>query len=182
MITLNMNYIVTGRPIICLLAIVILLLPSIPVFAEASVLRDVEGNERSINDYLKKGKWLVVMIWASDCFICNKEAKHYVDLHNRRKNKDLDILGLSIDGWSNKADAIQFIKRHNITFPNLIGENVYVSELYTKLSGQFLAGTPAFLVFDQNGELLAVQIGAVPVSNIEEFIKNHTQKTKNRNE
>jgi len=175
------NYIDTRRPVIYLLMIASLLIPSMSTLADISVLRDLEGNEQTINNYLKKGKWLVVMVWASDCFICNKEAKHYVDLHNRRKDNDLEILGLSIDGWGNRSEAIQFVKRHRISFPNLIGENIYISNLYTKLSGQYLTGTPAFLVFDQNGELLAVQIGAVPTSDIEQFIKDNTQDTKNRN-
>lgn len=164
-----------------ILAIVILLLPSVATYADASVLRDLEGNERSINNYLEKGKWLIVMIWASDCFICNKEAKHYVDLHNRRKNKDLENLGLSIDGRDNRSEAIQFVKRHSISFHNLIGENIYISNLYTKLSGQYLTGTPAFLVFDQKAELLAVQVGAVPTSDIEQFIKDNSQDKINKN-
>jgi len=157
-----------------------------PLFAMAdvidvsgiSVLHDFNGNERSIDDYKNKGKWLVVMIWASDCFICNKEAKNYTELHNRRKDLDLEILGLTIDGWSNKGDAIKFIERHNVTFPNLIGENEYISELYNNLSGDLLAGTPAFLIFNKLGKLLAAQVGAVPVTIIDKFVKDNSLNAK----
>ena len=42
--------------------------------AQAGGLQDFDGQPKSISDYAGKGKWLVVMIWASDCHICNQEA------------------------------------------------------------------------------------------------------------
>jgi len=64
-----------------------------------------------------------------------------------------------------------FVQRHKVTFPNLIGTSEQVTELYSRLTGEFLVGTPSFLVFDPKGELVAKQAGAVPVRLIENFIK-----------
>jgi len=38
----------------------------------AGELADFDGNPKAISDYSGKGKWLVVMIWASDCHVCNR--------------------------------------------------------------------------------------------------------------
>ena len=145
---------------------------------QASVLQDFNGQAKSINDYTGKGKWLVVMIWASDCLICNKEAHAYVDFHFAHADDTAEVLGISIDGQANKADALNFIAEHKLNFPNLIGEHEEVAYLFMQLTGNYLAGTPAFLIYDPAGKLRVQQLGAVPPELIEDFIKQHTTASK----
>lgn len=135
---------------------------------------DFSGNAKSISDYAGKGKWLVVMLWASDCQVCNKEAFRYVDFHKLHKDKDAQILGISLDGDANKKDAQEFLKRHKINFPNLIGEPMAVASMYQERTGNTWIGTPSFMVFNPKGELLGAQAGAVPVSIIESFIERES--------
>lgn len=141
-------------------------------------LRDFQGNRQRLVEYTGQGKWLIVMIWAYDCHVCNVEAAGYVAFHNQHKNRDATILGISMDGWERKEDALAFIERHQVDFPNLIGSPEDVSTLYQQLSGGFLAGTPAFLVFSPSGELQAAQVGAVPPEVFSKFI---TQQGLERN-
>ena len=72
------------------------------------------------------------------------------------------------------SEAKEFLERHLVNFPSLIGEVEAVTALYAKLTGSFLAGTPAFLIYNPAGELAAKQIGAVPVKLIEEFMDANT--------
>ena len=141
---------------------------------QASVLQDFNGQAKSISDYAGKGKWLVVMIWASDCHICNKEAHAYVDFHFAHSDDNAEVLGISIDGQANKVDALNFIEEHKLNFPNLIGEHEDVAYLFMQLTGNYLAGTPAFLIYDATGKLRVQQLGAVPPELIEDFIKQNT--------
>jgi len=141
-------------------------------------LQDFNGHQQSLGEYTNNGKWLVVMFWESDCFYCNKNAKNYVDLHNRRNKDDLSVLGISIDGSRRKGQALEFIKRHNVSFPNLIGENEKVSLMYARLTGGYLEAVPAYLVFNPQGELLAGEIGAVPVNIIEKFVEENSEPGK----
>jgi len=146
--------------------------------AQAGGLQDLNGQPRSISDYAGQGKWLVVMIWASDCHICNQEAHSYVDFHFAHADDDAEVLGITIDGQEKKAEARKFIERHNINFPSLIGEPADVARLFSELTGTYFVGTPAFLFFDPQGELRAQQVGAVPPELIENFIKQHTTASK----
>jgi len=147
------------------------------VRAEFKGFQDFEGKPQLLKNYTAKGKWLVVMIWASDCHICNKEAHQYVDFHLVHSDDDATVLGISIDGESRKSEAEKFISKHSVDFPNLIAEYEYVAAMYQELSGQAFAGTPSFLVFAPDGELKAATAGAVPTTLIEEFIKkNSVQK------
>jgi len=140
----------------------------------AGPLKDFNGKPQSMDNFAGKGKWLVVMLWASDCHVCNVEAENYIQFHEQYKSKNAQVLGISVDGQVKKADAEAFIKRHHTTFPNLIGEPYEVAQWFSSLTGTAWAGTPTFLIYNPIGELVIQQVGAVPVDLIEEFIKKES--------
>ncbi len=159
-----------GKQSLALLTLILSLAWLLPI-SQANALQDFNGKPGAISDYSGKGKWLIVMIWASDCQVCNKEVHAYQDFHFVHSDEDAQVLGISIDGQARKAEAEKFLQRHKINFPNLIGEPAEVARLFTQLTGTYFAGTPAFLFYDPRGELRAQQLGAVPTELIEEFIK-----------
>ena len=114
-----------------------LLLLSPLAFAEIKGFEDFNGKPQVLENYLGKGKWTIVMMWASDCHICNREAHEYVDFHMIHSDTDATVLGISLDGDSRKKAAEKFIKKHSVDFPNLIAEPEYVSALYKDLNVQF---------------------------------------------
>ena len=136
----------------------------------AGPLYDLQGKPSSIDKFTGKGKWLVVMLWASDCHVCNMEAHQYVDFHFAHSDTDASVLGISLDGMANKVAAEGFIKKHKINFPNLIGEPEAVANLFARLTGVAWRGTPTFLIYSPQGELMVQQIGAVPTDLIENFM------------
>lgn len=144
----------------------------------SSGLKDFSGKADELQDFTGKGKWTIVMFWAHDCHVCNKEAQQYVDFHERHKNKDAEVLGISLDGKVHKSDALAFLQRHKINFPNLIGEPENVTGLFEELTGADWFGTPTFLIYNPAGELRAQQVGAVPVTLIEAFMEKESVVTK----
>ncbi|NIP73334.1 MAG: TlpA family protein disulfide reductase [Gammaproteobacteria bacterium] len=142
---------------------------SLPAVASAT-LRDLDGRVRQIEEFTGRGQWTVVMIWASDCMVCNAEAHRYVDFHTFHQDEDAGVLGISMDGQDGLADAQAFIQEHSVNFPNLIGEPEDVAAMYTRLTGRPWRGTPTFLIYGPDGELRAQQVGAVPTEVIVDFI------------
>lgn len=136
--------------------------------AVAGPLRHLDGTPGDLSQYTGSGSWLVVMIWESNCRICNAEVYQYVDFQDMHVGRDASVLGISIDTDVEAARA--FIDRHSVSFPNLIGAPADVARLYTQLSGDRFVGTPTFLLFDPQGVLRARQAGAVPSAVIERFI------------
>ncbi len=124
----------------------------------------------ALDGYAAEGKWLVVMLWASDCVACNREARQYIDFHEFHHDVDASVLGISLDG-NDQLAAQKFIDRHEVSFPNLISDYESAGSWFEGLTGQQFRGTPGFLIIDPKGELRAQQIGAVPVELIEQFIK-----------
>lgn len=150
--------------------------PTLAAGSNMNLLKGFDGTLHSLNEYTGKGKWTIVMLWASDCHACNAEAKQYVKFHKAHKDKDATILGVSLDGEVKKAEATKFIERHGVTFPNLIEEPGKIESMYASLSGQRWIGTPSFLIYSPTGELRAAQVGAVPTHIIESFIAKESAK------
>lgn len=146
----------------------------------ATTLYELNGKPSSIEKFTGKGKWLVVMFWASDCFVCNKEAHQYVDFHFAHSDEDATMLGISLDGLKNKVLAEEFIKKHKVNFPNLIGEPEAIADMFTQLTGVLWVGTPTFLIYSPEGKLLVQQVGAVPTELIENFIQQQSMAVKTK--
>lgn len=165
-----------------LIALLLSTLLSAPLMAETAtpsgtpaLFRDFAGQAQSIDAYTGDGKWLVVMIWAHNCHICNQEAAAYAKFHNDHQARDARVLGLSLDGAEQQAEAEAFIKRHALPFPNLIGEPQKVAMRYVMLTGESFRGTPSLLLYGPDGKLRAAQAGAVPITSLEAFIARNSQ-------
>jgi len=160
-----------------LIALTFLIIP-VSGFAESlkAELTDFNGKAQTLESVTGKGKWSIVMFWAHDCHVCNKEAHSYVDFHQKHNQTDAEVIGVSLDGKTNKKQAVEFVKRHKLNFTNLIGEPDDVAGIFEDLTGADWVGTPTFLIYNPKGEIRAQQVGAVPVDLIESFIAKETGK------
>ena len=141
--------------------------------AYGEALQPFKPGPAALSQFTGKGQWVILKIWVSDCHVCNQEAHQYVDFHEFHQDDDAMMLGLSLDG-DDRTAALGFIKRHDVTYPNLITDYATGAGWYSSVTGQQWVGTPTFLVYDPAGELRAQQVGAVPTKLIEEFIAANT--------
>ena len=137
-------------------------------------LKDLNGSERPLSQYIGQGKWTVLVIWADDCEVCNAEIETFDFFHEEHKDKDAQILGVSVDGWDKIKLARGFVKRHDLSFPNLVIEPD-MNEIL-KLGGGNFIGTPTIYIYTPEGEIVASQAGAVPINIIEDFINSWEKK------
>lgn len=167
---MHTTFMILHRALAILLAIGL-----ISSFAQAdSVLRDMRGNITTFDAQQSPGQWTVVMIWASDCHVCNKESGQYSKFHTEHADNDAKIIGISIDGQRGKTEAEAFISRNGVIFPNLIGDVQTVSRWYQMETGESFRATPTFVLFDSTGNVRAAQSGAVPPAIIEQFISSNS--------
>jgi peroxiredoxin len=142
--------------------------------ALAQGLTDFEASPEALQARVGQGDWTVVMIWAHDCHVCNAEAYQYVDFHDMNQGSGARVLGLSLDGAGERAQAQAFVERHGLSFPSLLAEPQDVARTYMQLSGRPFVGTPSLLIFDPSGALRVADAGAVPTDLIEDFIRRES--------
>lgn len=136
-------------------------------------LPDLDGKTRSVTEFVGKGKWTVVMLWAHNCPVCNQEVHQMNFFHDEHKNKDATVLGVSVDGLARIDKARNFVANHAVDFPNLIIEPE--QRLIRKFGGGQFIGTPTFYLYTPRGELAAKHVGPVSQEELEEFIASFRQ-------
>jgi peroxiredoxin len=129
-------------------------------------LQDLSGKVHNANEYIGKGRWVIVSVWSADCPICQREMYHMTFLHDERKDKDVRVLGLSIDGQTNRAKAQEFADDQSLNFPNLLGNPGDA----TRLSGYPLAGTPTYYFFAPDGKFATLRVGALTQAQAERVL------------
>lgn len=158
--------------------ILLITLLAFPGMAGAVDFAHFDGSSGALDTYTGKGKWVVLKIWVHDCHVCNKEAHEYVAFHNKHKDKDAVMLGLSMDGKKNIKEAGKFMRRHKIPYTTLLGEPEAVINYYQRSTGSAWIGTPTFMIFNPSGTLVAETAGAIPAISIEKFIAGSDNSNK----
>ena len=159
-------------------ALVLLFWPALALATPNLSLQDLNGKTHNVNEYIGQGRWVVTVIWAHDCPICNAEIHQMLFFNDAHRDRDAIVLGISIDGAAKIQQARDFVEQHRLDFLNLITEPDGIA--LRALGAGPLYGTPTYYVFEPEGELVAQQIGPVTQERLEEFITRYNRKIEAR--
>ncbi len=137
----------------------------------------LDGAPASFDAFRGQGRWLVVKIWASDCHVCNETAHEMVALSVNHR-RDMQVLGIAVDGHDNRPGVLSFIERHALNYPTLLDDGHGAARVYRRDVMQDWRGwTPTYLVYTPQGELVAQNIGAVAESDVVRFVDSYRAKS-----
>ncbi len=112
----------------------------------------LDGKTARLSDY--KGRVVLVNIWATWCPPCLSEMPSMEKLYQRFKDKDFQILAVSIDATGTDGVA-PFIKNHNLSFPVLIDSKGMINKLYRT------TGVPESFIINKKGLIVKKIIGPI---------------------
>jgi len=99
-----------------------------------------------------KGKVVVINFWASWCKPCEQEAKELEEAW-RIYQPDGDVVFLGVDYVDTEPEAIGYLEKFDITFPN-------GADLGTRISQAFrIKGVPETYFIDRDGTIHYIQVG-----------------------
>lgn len=112
---------------------------------------DAPGNG-SVADY--RGGWVLVNVWASWCTPCRDESPALERFYRAHRGQRFTILGIDSNDLSD--DALSFVRRYGITYPQLRDGSGDFSqdELGTK-------GVPESFLVGPDGKLVLHRLGPV---------------------
>jgi thiol-disulfide isomerase/thioredoxin len=119
-----------------------------PVFE----LSDHTGQLQRLEDH--KGKIVVLNFWATWCGPCAAEMPIFVDVQKRYGARGVVVLAASLDDDQTKANIPEFMRKHKMSFPVLMGTTVDHLELFGL--GQAL---PATVFIDAEGRVSSRILG-----------------------
>jgi cytochrome c biogenesis protein CcmG/thiol:disulfide interchange protein DsbE len=109
------------------------------------------GAPRSLADF--RGKVVLLNVWASWCTPCRDESPLLERWQQKIKSMGGTVLG--IDTLDVKSDALNFIKRYRLTYPQLNDrDGTSIKKLGT-------AQYPESFVVDRQGRITALQRGPI---------------------
>lgn len=112
------------------------------------VLPDMNGKEVRLSHY--KGKYVLVDFWASWCKPCRYENPHVVSAYLKFREKNFDVLGVSLD--KNKDEWLQAIKEDQLTWTH-VSDLQFWSSPVVPLYG--IEGIPFNVLVDPEGKIVA---------------------------
>jgi cytochrome c biogenesis protein CcmG, thiol:disulfide interchange protein DsbE len=109
------------------------------------------GGEGEIGDY--RGHWVLVNLWASWCVPCRQEAPVLDRFARRYRDRDVRVLG--IDVQDNSEDALAFVRKYDVRYPQLRSVGAERSEAFGS------TGVPENFLVDPQGRLAFIWRGPV---------------------
>ncbi len=107
----------------------------------------------------RKGKILLLNIWASWCLPCKREFPDLVKLAEKYKNAPVEIVGLSVDDREDlKTEVIPFLQSNNVNFKIYIQNFRKLDELIEFVPG-WEGAIPLTLIYDKKGNQKKFIIG-----------------------
>lgn len=102
----------------------------------------------------RKGKVVLVNVWATWCGPCVQEFPDLVKLYNAYKKKGLVVLAVSIDKPEDWGRVRQFISGQGAGFPVLIPKGTVSSEEFVKkLDPTWRGAVPVTYIYNKQGKL-----------------------------
>jgi cytochrome c biogenesis protein CcmG, thiol:disulfide interchange protein DsbE len=111
----------------------------------------------SIAEY--RGRWVLVNLWASWCVPCREEAPELDEFARRYGGRGVTVLG--IDVQDNSDDALAFLRRFGVRYPQLRSVGDERSDAFGS------TGVPENFLVDPQGRLALIWRGPVD----EEFLQ-----------
>ncbi len=121
-------------------------------------MNNPNGKKISLSNY--KGKYVLIDFWASWCKPCRNANPHMVKMYNKFKDKNFEILGVSLD--KKKSKWVQAIQNDGLKWPqvsDLKGWNSRAAQKYNVKS------IPATFLVNPKGEIIATNLRGQTLEN-----------------
>lgn len=124
---------------------------------------DADGKPIALSDFIGKGNYVLMDMWASWCGPCKGEIPNLARLHNQYKDKGLTVIGLFV--WDKQENLKKAMKSEGITWPQIVDEESKSTQVYG------VDGIPHIILFSPDGTILKRNLrGDAMIKTVEEIM------------
>jgi thiol-disulfide isomerase/thioredoxin len=127
--------------------------PPAPSGIMQAEINDVDGNVFKLED--KKGKVLLVNLWATWCGPCRGEMPDLIEMQDKYKDQDFEVIGLDADDET-PEEIKAFAEKMKLNYQLGYARNHLRSEFIRVTR---MGGIPQSIVINREGQLVGVFTG-----------------------
>ena len=136
------------------------------------LLEGLGGKQHTLSEYIGKGKWVVVNVWATACPYCRRELFDLASFHDRHYERDAMVLGLTLElesfGIPEKEYLANFASTYLIDYPLLLVSG----EIASRAIGVPVNTVPITFFYNPKGKMVYQVNGEITTQILEDVIKN----------
>ncbi|WP_333860517.1 TlpA family protein disulfide reductase [Clostridium sp.] len=132
-------------------------------------VKDINNNDVT-EKILKDKKVTMINIWGTFCSPCVEEMPLLQKLYDEYTAKGFNLIGVVSDGEMNKEDALDILKKLNVTFVNLIPDEKFQNDFVSKTDV-----VPTSVFVNSNGEILETVTGSRTKEEYKNIIEKYLQ-------
>jgi len=130
--------------------------PPVPTALYKAAIKDLEGNKYRLED--KKGKVVLVNLWATWCGPCIAEMPHLKEMQEKYQASGFEVIGLNTgDNDTGEAESVDkikaFVKEKGLNYPIGYADEKFFGEMI-KLTR--LAAIPQSVLINREGKMTGV--------------------------
>lgn len=127
----------------------------------------IDGNAVKLSDYVGKGNYVVIDMWASWCGPCKREIPNLAEVHNLYKDKGVTVLGVFV--WDDVKNLKPTMEAEKVTWAQIIDSEKCATDLYG------VNGIPAIMLIGPDGTILE-RGSSMRGENMKKTIEKYLQK------
>lgn len=151
------------------LVAVLALLPAL-VSAGGIEVQTLDGRKAGLGDFIAKDKWTLLMVWTTYCGLCRKQYPIISAFHTRHAAQDAVVVGISLDGLDATKAVREYQTARQHSFPSVLADADTFASGYERTTGETFTGTPTYLMFNRQGQLVAYLDGPITEAALEKAI------------
>jgi len=123
------------------------------------VLNTVEAARLKAILKKKRGKVVMINLWATWCVPCREEFPDLIKLYGKYRDRGLELILISVDFAEQRREVEAFLKENGVTFPTYINAEESYEALIDFLAPDWIGGFPTTFVIDRKGRLTRSLVG-----------------------
>ena len=134
-------------------------LPRKSAAGDGSLLKPVEAATLKTILKKKRGRVVLINLWATWCVPCREEFPDLIKLHGKLRSRGLELILISVDTSEQRGQVEAFLKENGVTFPTYINTEENYEDLISFLAPDWIGGFPTTFVIDRKGRLTRSLVG-----------------------
>ncbi|GIV15498.1 MAG: hypothetical protein KatS3mg022_0933 [Armatimonadota bacterium] len=138
----------------------------------------IDGNGIQRELAKRKGKVVVLNLWATWCTPCRQEFPGLVKLYDKYRSQGVDVIVISVDDVGDEAKVAEFLRQQKAKMPAFIKKPGDSEKFINAIDRDWPGAIPYTVVYDRNGKPFAKLLGDHTFAQFEATVKKALAKRK----